>query len=108
MYSSSGAFAAPNEPCPFRCIPLSDEETNALDAYIVSLVKASDADALVKIYLPKQLQLDDGAEDLLQWFKDTSSLPGPGGVRDSKCASAAAASRHAVGADMFGMRVLQS
>ena len=85
MYNSSGAFAAPNEPCPFRCIPLSDEEINDFDSQLVQLVTDTDCDTCVKLYLPKQLQLDDGAEDVLQWFKETCQLPGPGNVRDHKC-----------------------
>ena len=38
FYDGSGPFAAPNEPCPFRCLPLPDEQINAFDEQLTHLV----------------------------------------------------------------------
>lgn len=76
LYNSVGPFAAPNEVCPFRCMPMTDEEIDAFDEHLASLLRRLDCDACSSIYLPKQLQLDDGAEDLLMWFKETTGLFG--------------------------------
>jgi hypothetical protein len=86
MYNSMGGFEAEKESCPFPWKPLSEQEIDAFDEHLRSLVKQSDADSFAVIPFPKQLELDEGADELLMWFKQTSQLPGPGGVRDSKCA----------------------
>jgi hypothetical protein len=68
-------------------MPVTDEIINAFDDQMINVITEIDCDTCMKIYLPKQLQLDDGAEDLLMWFKETSPQLGVGSnpQRDMKC-----------------------
>jgi hypothetical protein len=68
LYFNSSIFATAAPGCPFRMLPIVDEETNAFDATLTSLVLDSECDACARILLPKQLDLEDGAVDLLAWF----------------------------------------
>jgi hypothetical protein len=107
LYDSAGPFAMPNEPCPFRCIPVPDEQINTFDEVLASLVAQLDkCDACMKVYLPKQLRLDDGAEDLLEWFKETSGHLGAGAnpQRDTQCAPACCTSSLSCCAVLNGMQ----
>lgn len=53
-------------------LPILDEETNAFDTTLTGIVLDCECDACARIMLPKQLDLEDGAEDLLAWFQDCS------------------------------------
>jgi hypothetical protein len=85
MHMAAGSYSTPEEPCPFRMVPLSDEEVNSLDENVVQVLEQCDCDTVSQIFLPKQLHLDDGAEDLLVWFKDTGRQALREAVPDSRC-----------------------
>jgi hypothetical protein len=69
-------------------LPLPDEEVNALDETVVQVLEQTDCNTVSQILLPKQLHLDDGAEDLLVWFKETGRevLRDAKADRDAWCA----------------------
>ena len=92
LHNAGGAFSAPPEPCPFRMTPMPDEDVDALDDNVATVLQQADCDTCSQILLPKQLHLDDGAEDLLLWFRDTVKQAGVGAVpaSDAKCAPLAA------------------
>jgi hypothetical protein len=71
-------------------IPLDDERLNALPETTAEVIASSDCDSVAVIRLPKQLELDDGAADLLDWFKRTVAELGWGAnaQRDARCNTA--------------------
>jgi len=73
LFSADGAFARGGEPCPFKLEELADVQVNAFDETLTAVVEESDCDTCARIALPKQLDLDDGAEDLLAWFARLAS-----------------------------------
>lgn len=68
LFSAGGPFSDPESDCPFTVEPVTDEQSNAFDDVLVSVISQCDCDTIWSIKLPKQLHLDDGAYDLLDWF----------------------------------------
>lgn len=94
LHSSSGPFAAPPEPCPFRLVPLAEDRLDSIPDHTAKVIAAADCDAVSQIKLPKQLALEDGAADLLDWFKRTSLETGLGASAQRDPRSGAPAQFH--------------
>lgn len=84
MYSTQGPFACTE--CPFNMVPVPKLEIDKFDSTLQNMILESDCDACSYISLPKLLAMEDGAEEILRWYKDTSQNFGTGDmpVKDTR------------------------
>lgn len=84
MYSDQGPFACTE--CPFKMVPVPKTEIDKFDQTLQKMILESDCDTCSYINLPKLLALEDGAEEILHWYKATSQILGTGDspVKDTR------------------------
>lgn len=87
LFCAQGGFGSPSKPAPFRVTEAPKEEVDAFDEHLQTLILGSESDSVAYIHLPKQLPLEEGAADVLQWFSSTSQEEGAGDcpITDKGC-----------------------
>lgn len=88
LFCAQGGFGSPGKQAPFRVTPAPKAEVDEIDEHLQSLILGSESDSVAYIHLPKQLPLEEGAAEVLQWFSDTSQEQGAGDspITDTGCA----------------------
>jgi hypothetical protein len=88
LFQARGGFGSPSKPAPFRVTSVPNEEVDGFDEHLQSLILGSETDSVAYIHLPKQLALEEGATEVLQWFSSTSKEQGAGDspITDTGCA----------------------
>lgn len=89
LFRAQGGFGSPSKQAPFRVTMVPKTEVDNFDEHLQNLILGSDSDSVAYIHLPKQLPLEEGAAEVLQWFSSTCREQGTGDcpVTDSGCAS---------------------
>lgn len=59
-------------------VPVPKSEIDNFDSTLQHMILESDCDSCSFINLPKLLALEDGAEEVLRWYKATSQVLGTG------------------------------
>lgn len=67
-------------------VPVPKHEIDQFDGTLQNMILESDCDSCSYIDLPKLLAMEDGAEELLQWYHSTSREHGTGNapVKDTR------------------------
>eukprot|EP00892_Ulva_mutabilis_P008354 jgi/Ulvmu1/5891/UM026_0012.1 len=76
LHSDQGPFGCTD--CPFKMVPVPKNVIDEFDETLQKMILESDCDTCSYINLPKLLALEDGAEEILHWYKVTSQALGTG------------------------------
>ena len=87
LFRAQGGFGSPSNQAPFKLSVPPKSEVDAFDEHLQTLILGSESDSVAYIHLPKQLPVEEGGAEVLQWFSETSQELGAGDtpITDTGC-----------------------